>query len=94
MDVSGPTTTLDWMNVALGMSFVVFSVAMSTSAYFGLGIGRSVLTAAIRCILQLAVVALLLQQVFETKNPFAVAGIARRSGFRAFNITPCEDGGS
>ncbi|KAF8228333.1 UPF0014-domain-containing protein [Tricholoma matsutake] len=74
MDGISPTAPLDWENVALGISFVLFNVTVS--AYFELGIGRSLLTAAIRCVLQLAVVALLLQKVFETNNPFVVAGIA------------------
>jgi ABC-type iron transport system FetAB permease component len=77
MDAIGPSATLNWVNVALGLSFVLFNVAIAT--YFGLGIGRSLLTAAIRCVLQLAVVALLLQKVFESNNPFAVAGIACKS---------------
>ena len=72
---SGPelTTTLTWANVALGFAFIVFDVIVST--VFGLGIGRSLLTAAVRCVIQLAVVALLLRKVFETDNPWAVAGI-------------------
>lgn len=78
MDGISPTAPLDWENVALGISFVLFNVTVS--AYFELGIGRSLLTAAIRCVLQLAVVALLLQKVFETNNPFVVAGIACGSG--------------
>jgi ABC-type iron transport system FetAB permease component len=77
MDIGGPTANLDWVNVALGLSFILFNVALST--YFELGIGRSLLTAAIRCILQLAVVAMLLEKVFETNNPFAVAGITCES---------------
>jgi ABC-type iron transport system FetAB permease component len=78
MDVSGPTATLDWVNVALGLSFVVFNVAVSS--FFELGIGPSLLTAATRCVLQLAVVATILEKVFGSNNPFAVAGIACGSG--------------
>ena len=74
---TGPTTTLHWVNVALALSFVLFNVAVST--YFKLGIGPSLLTAAVRCILQLTLVATILQSVFDTKNPFGVAGIACQS---------------
>ena len=72
-EIVTPTPTLGWINVGLGLTFIVFDVA--TSALLGLGVGRSLLTAALRCILQLAVVAGLLQKVFEAKNPWAVAGI-------------------
>jgi len=41
-----------------------------------LGVEVSLLTAAARCILQLSVMASVLQKVFETQNPWAVAGIA------------------
>jgi hypothetical protein len=68
-----PTPTLGWVNVGLGLMFVLFDV--TTSAVLGLGVGRSLLTASLRCILQLAVVAGLLQKVFEAENPWAVAGI-------------------
>ncbi|KAG6862689.1 hypothetical protein C0991_010810, partial [Blastosporella zonata] len=69
-----PTTHLGWSNVALGFSFILFDVAVS--AFFGLGIEQSLLTAAVRCTLQLTVVAVLLQRVFSSENAWAVAGIA------------------
>ncbi|RDB29228.1 hypothetical protein Hypma_014890 [Hypsizygus marmoreus] len=68
------TPPLGWEHVALGFSFILFDVVVSR--FFGLGIGHSLLVSAMRCVLQLAVVAILLQQVFATENPFAVAGIA------------------
>lgn len=73
-DGSEPTTELGWTNVGLAFSFILFDVVVSK--FFGLGIGGSLFTAAVRCVLQLAVVAILLQKVFETENPWAVAGIA------------------
>jgi ABC-type iron transport system FetAB permease component len=76
-DAISPTGTLNWVNVALGLSFILFNVAVSS--FFALGLGRSLLTAAIRCVLQLAVVLVLLRKVFETENPFTVAGIACES---------------
>ncbi|EMD31484.1 hypothetical protein CERSUDRAFT_119707 [Gelatoporia subvermispora B] len=68
------TTHLSWANVGLAFSFIVFDAVVSTT--FNLGIGSSLVTAAVRCVLQLSVVALVLQKVFETNNPWAVAGIA------------------
>ncbi|KAH7928093.1 UPF0014-domain-containing protein [Leucogyrophana mollusca] len=68
------TTHLAWSNVGLAFSFILFNALISSS--LNLGVGGSLVTAAVRCIVQLAIVALLLQRVFETHNPWAVAGIA------------------
>ncbi|TFY74799.1 hypothetical protein EWM64_g9212 [Hericium alpestre] len=67
-------TNLQWTNVGLGLSFIVFDAVVSR--VLGLGVGGSLFTAAIRCIVQLAVVATILERVFETESAFAVAGIA------------------
>jgi ABC-type iron transport system FetAB permease component len=75
MDGTAPGEAhLTWFNVLLGFSFIAFDALVS--ATFGLGVGSSLVTAACRCVLQLAVVATLLQKVFEADNPWAVAGIA------------------
>ncbi|KAG1895411.1 uncharacterized protein F5891DRAFT_1058202 [Suillus fuscotomentosus] len=73
---SAPTdsTHLDWGNVGLGFSFIIFNALISTSLQ--LGVGSSLLSAAIRCVVQLGLVAMVLQKVFETNNPWAVGGIA------------------
>lgn len=68
------TTHLSWGNVGLGFSFILFNTLISTS--LNLGVGSSLLSAAIRCAVQLGLVALVLQKVFETNNPWAVGGIA------------------
>ncbi|OCH89675.1 UPF0014-domain-containing protein [Obba rivulosa] len=70
----GETPHLTWGNVGLAFSFILFDAVVSTT--FNLGVGSSLVTAAVRCVLQLSVVALVLQKVFETNNPWAVAGIA------------------
>jgi len=76
MDTPPPESThLSWTNVGLAFSFILFDAVLSS--VFGLHIGSSLVTAALRCVIQLAVVATLLQTVFETQNPWAVAGIAR-----------------
>lgn len=69
-----PTNDLSWDNVGLAFSFIVFDAVVSKT--FGLGVGTSLVTAAVRCVAQLSLVALVLQKIFETNNPWAVAGIA------------------
>lgn len=70
-------SNLTWNNVGLAFSFIVFDAVVSF--VFGLGVGSSLVTAAVRCVLQLAVVATLLQTVFQAENPWAVAGISCES---------------
>lgn len=82
MDIGDPgagTTLLSYGNVALAFSFILFDAVISST--FGLGVGSSLVTAAIRCVIQLSVVALVLKKVFEANNPWAVAGIACASSF-------------
>ncbi|KZS92532.1 UPF0014-domain-containing protein [Sistotremastrum niveocremeum HHB9708] len=75
MDAPGQSNThLTWTNVAIGGTFIVFDAVVSL--VFGLGVGSSLVTAAIRCVLQLSVMALLLGSIFSTGSPWAVAGIA------------------
>ncbi|KAJ3518653.1 hypothetical protein NM688_g9407 [Phlebia brevispora] len=73
-DPGSPTADLTYGNVALAFSFIVFNAVVSRT--FSLGVGTSLVTAAVRCVVQLTLVALILQKVFETNNPWAVAGIA------------------
>ncbi|KAG2018319.1 hypothetical protein CC2G_007755 [Coprinopsis cinerea AmutBmut pab1-1] len=65
---------LKWLNVAISLSFILFDIGIST--VFRLGLSASLLIASLRCIGQLAVVAKLLQTVFETENPWLVALIS------------------
>ncbi|EPQ52554.1 UPF0014-domain-containing protein [Gloeophyllum trabeum ATCC 11539] len=67
-------THLTYLNVALGLSFIAFNSFLSYN--FRLGVGSALFTAALRCIIQLAIMSLLLKQIFETNNPWAVAGLA------------------
>lgn len=73
---TGPNskTHLEWTNVGLGLSFIAFDAILSHG--LGLGVGRSLVVASIRCIVQLAVVATILEKVFDTNSFWAVAGIA------------------
>ncbi|TCD61060.1 hypothetical protein EIP91_009117 [Steccherinum ochraceum] len=75
MDVGQPDSThLTFNNIGLAFSFILFDALISTS--LGLGVGSSLVTASVRCVVQLSLVALILQKVFEANNPWAVAGIA------------------
>jgi len=67
-------THLTWFNVGIGFAFVLADAILSKGV--GLGIGSSLLTAAIRCVLQLSVMGLVLKSVFETDSPWAVAGVS------------------
>jgi ABC-type iron transport system FetAB permease component len=69
-----PNVNLKWTNVGLAFSFILLDSVIS--GVFGLGVGGSLITAAVRCIVQLALVGTLLQKVFAAENPWAVAGIA------------------
>lgn len=69
-----PTKNLSWDNVGLAFSFIVLDAIVSRT--FSLGVGTSLVTAAVRCVTQLSLVALVLQKVFETNDPLAVARIA------------------
>lgn len=65
---------LSWTNVGIGFLFVLFDALLSTA--LGLGIGRGLLVAAARCIIQLTIMSKVLGTVFESNNIFAVMGIA------------------
>jgi ABC-type iron transport system FetAB permease component len=67
-------THLTWGNVGIGFAFVAFDALISQT--FGLGVGLPLVTAAVRCIVQLALMALVLQKIFEAENPWGVAGLA------------------
>ena len=61
---------LTWVNVGISLTFVLFDIGVSS--IFRLGIGLSLLIAGLRCVGQLALVATLLHEVFETKNPWLI----------------------
>lgn len=85
-----PTTHLTYANVGLAFSFILFDAILSF--FFGLGVGTSLVTSAVRCVVQLAIVATLLQKVFETRNPWAVAAIARKLGSpTAYTLTESQN---
>jgi len=74
MDKENPKTHLTWTNVGIGFTFIAADAIVSQ--VLGLDIGPSLVTAAIRCIVQLTLMALVLQSVFDAKSPLAVVGIS------------------
>lgn len=69
-----PAPTLEWSHVGIGLAFVALGSVISQALH--LRLGSSLVIAALRCIVQLTVVAAVLQHVFATKNWWSVAGIA------------------
>jgi ABC-type iron transport system FetAB permease component len=74
---SGEQSLLTWSNVALAFSFVAFDAVLSS--VYRLGISSSLITAAVRCVIQLSIMALVLESIFKAKSPYGVAGLARES---------------
>jgi ABC-type iron transport system FetAB permease component len=62
---------LTLINVGISFAFILFNIGVSS--VLRLGIGLSVFIAALRCGGQLALVATILHEVFENKNPWLVA---------------------
>ena len=71
---NNPAPDLGWSHVGIGFSFIVVNTAISHVLH--LHVGTSLAIAAIRCVMQLTVMATILQSVFATKNLWAVVGIA------------------
>ena len=78
------SSELTWANVGISLAFVLFDIGIST--VFRLGIGVSLLIAGLRCVGQLALVASVLHEVFETKNPWLVFLICCAFVLLSFNI--------
>jgi len=73
-DRGGERPLLTWSNVALALSFVAFDAVLSS--VYRLGISSSLVSAALRCVIQLSVMALVLESIFRTQNPFGIVGLA------------------
>lgn len=69
-----PSSQLTWTNVGFAFCFIILDAVVSRA--FQLRLEASIISAAIRCIAQLALVALILRKVFEAYDPWAVAAIA------------------
>lgn len=74
---SQPVADLGWSQVGLAFTFIVFNSMISE--VLQLGIGGSIMSAALRCAVQLTLMATILQHVFAAENFWAVVGIACKS---------------
>lgn len=66
-------TQLGWENVTIALAFILFDACVS--GILKIGVGTSLLISAVRCMVQLTVVATILQQVFAAKDKWVVASI-------------------
>jgi ABC-type iron transport system FetAB permease component len=71
---SQPVADLGWSQVGFALTFIAFNSIISQ--VLQLGVGASILFAALRCVVQLTLMATILQHVFAAENFWAVVGIA------------------
>ena len=88
-DFSISSSELTWINVVIALAFILFDIGVSR--LFRLGIALSLLIGGIRCVGQLALVATVLQEVFETKNPWLVSLICCAFVLPLFSIQVTVD---
>ncbi|KAH9970565.1 UPF0014-domain-containing protein [Lactifluus volemus] len=76
MDSSPPSSDvkLEWSNVGIGFSFIALNAVLSH--FLQLRVGTTLMIASLRCVIQLTLMATVLQQVFAARNIWAVGGIA------------------
>jgi hypothetical protein len=80
MDTAPPSPSgpdLQWSNVGFGFAFIAMNMVLSQ--VLNLQIGTSIMVSALRCIVQLTLVATILERVFAAQNLWTVAAIARTS---------------
>ncbi|KAI8143854.1 UPF0014 family [Fennellomyces sp. T-0311] len=65
------TATFTWTNVAVAASFILVNVAIST--WMGLKLEGPLIISSLRCVIQLTIMGLILQDVFAARNPYYVA---------------------
>lgn len=71
---AGDRTNVGYENIAIGFSFIAFDAIISQ--VLQLDVGTGLVVAAVRCVVQLSVMALVLQSIFDARNPWGVAGLA------------------
>ena len=71
---SQPVADLGWSQVGFALTFIAFNSIISQ--VLQLGVGTSIMSAALRCVVQLTLMATVLQQVFAAENFWAVLGIS------------------
>ncbi len=74
---SQPVVDLGWSQVGFALTFIAFNSIISE--VLQLGVGASIMFAALRCVVQLTLMATILHHVFAADNFWAVVGIACKS---------------
>ncbi|KAJ2557862.1 hypothetical protein EV175_001091 [Coemansia sp. RSA 1933] len=72
---------LSWANVEVAALMLLFNVGIST--WLGLGLSAGLVIASIRCVIQLTVLGLILNQIFLTQNPVYIFGMTLVLGLLA-----------
>ncbi|CAO3599270.1 unnamed protein product [Absidia cylindrospora] len=75
---------LTWLNVAIASGFLLVNAFISTR--LGLQLTKPLLIAAVRCIVQLTIMGLILQDVFKARRPYLVMLLA----FGMIFLSACE----
>jgi ABC-type iron transport system FetAB permease component len=73
---SQPVANLGWPQVGFALTFIAFNSIISQ--VLQLGVGAFIVFAALRCVVQLTLMATIIQYVFAAENFWAVVGIARK----------------
>ncbi|KAJ2700166.1 hypothetical protein FB645_005098 [Coemansia sp. IMI 203386] len=77
---------LSWTNVATAALMLGFNVFLSS--WLGLGLSKGIIVAAVRCVVQLTILGMVLNQIFLTQNPVYIFGMASVLGtLSAFEVT-------
>ncbi|KAJ2778290.1 hypothetical protein GGI18_004076, partial [Coemansia linderi] len=77
---------LTWLNVGIASLLLVVNVVISS--WLGLGLSKGFIVAAARCVVQLTVLGLVLNQLFLTENPIYIFGMSVGLGtLAAFEVT-------
>ncbi|KAJ2403228.1 hypothetical protein GGI23_000097 [Coemansia sp. RSA 2559] len=78
---------LSWGNVEVAALMLLFNVCVS--AWLGLGLSAGLIIASIRCVIQLTVLGLVLNQIFLTQNPVYIFGMTAALGVLASAEVTC-----
>ncbi|KAI8385046.1 uncharacterized protein BYT42DRAFT_564494 [Radiomyces spectabilis] len=69
-DSQNPMPNLHWWNVGVAASFILINGLMSVT--LGLKLEKSLFVSSVRCLVQLTIMGLILEDVFKANNPYLV----------------------
>ncbi|KAJ2261001.1 hypothetical protein GGI01_002605 [Coemansia sp. RSA 376] len=77
---------LSWFNV--GIASLMLAINIALSVWLGLGMSKSLIVSTVRCIVQLTVLGMVLNQLFLTENPVYIFSMVLGLGMlAAFEVT-------